>query len=137
MYTGLYESHDSEFMEGVAGAHSVFDRLSDQFFSAGFFDGEDEDLFHRLPRRDAHAFAVAEDQVARLDAYAVNFNREAEINHFAARPLVLGVTSPGESRKSQLQDASGIARIAVYHRPRRAQLHRARTHQLAPQRVPQ
>src|SRR5262245_10462069 len=102
MNIDTYGSHNPKFTERVAGAHSILNRLFDQLFATGFFDGAGEGLFHRLLRRDADAFAVAEDKVAWFDAHAVNFNREAEIYHLAARPLILRVPSPGKSRKAQL-----------------------------------
>src|SRR5262245_7710365 len=102
MNIGFYGSHNPEFTESLAGAHSIIDGLFDQLFATGFFDGAGEGLFHRFLGHDTDAFAVAEDKVAWFDAHAVNFNREAEIYHLAARPLILRVSSPGEGRKAQL-----------------------------------
>src|SRR2546421_2295376 len=70
-------SHDAEFCECLDRAHSFANGLGDAFFAAGFLQGGVEDVGFGALRDDANAVQVAENDIAGLDAHAVDLDRNA------------------------------------------------------------
>jgi hypothetical protein len=122
--------------EGVDRGHTGLDRVADAVLAADLVDRRLDDGAFVAARNDHHAVDVAEDDVAGLDHHTVTeLDRAAIVDHPATHALVLRVTAVGERRKAEPQDTPGVARIAVHDGARCAQLHGARRHQLAPERV--
>lgn len=78
-------------------------------FATSLFQGGDEDIALGFARHDAHTVAVAEQNIAGMNASPVDLDGDAKVEDFAARRLVLGVTAVRKGRKPQGEDA-GVLR---------------------------
>src|ERR1017187_3538408 len=126
---------NAEFLERLERGHSLLQGLADGLPPAGLFEGSSKHILFHFPRNHAHAIQVAENDIAGFDARTRHLDRHAVVHHLSARALVLRVASMREGGKTEVQDAPGIAGIAVYHDSRGAAMDGAGAHQFAPQRV--
>src|SRR5579883_3524916 len=100
--------HDPEGREGLGRAYAGFQGLLHALLAAHLFQGQAKGLFGGLSRDDADAVAIAEHDVSGIDAHAVDLHRHAEVDHFAAWPLVLGIAAMGKGREAAAPDAVRI-----------------------------
>src|SRR5690348_1248773 len=82
-------------------------------------------LFHGA-RDHQYAFAVTEQQIARVDPHTFQLEAAAIIDDLATWTLILGIAAAAEHRKCQCLDLVGVAHIAVQHSARRLQVQRPR-----------
>src|SRR3984885_15949353 len=125
-------SEDPERLKRFPRAHAVADGGRDPVFGRRLFQSGLDRVGRHFGGNDEDALAVAENEVARRDPDPFDLNAYAKVDHFAARPLVLGVESAAEGRKAKRFDPSRIANESIENRPGGPQVTRARRHQLAP-----
>src|SRR5258706_2805774 len=113
--------HDTEFRESFRRAETGLDGLSHPLLSAHLFQRAFKHLRFRIPWDDTHPIQVAEYQVARPDKHVFDLNRNAKIDDFTARSLILCKASGGESREVQSKNARGVTGITIQHGACRAQ----------------
>src|SRR5262249_37921225 len=99
--------HNPKLLERRLRAHPFLDRLPPELLAARLLECAREHLLFGGARHDADAVDVAEQDVARLDARGADLDGDAEVDHFAARSLVLGVGAVAEGGKVEGEDAVG------------------------------
>src|SRR5580704_16842850 len=110
---GATELEDSVFFECRFRRHSFFKCFAHGLFLASFLQCETENLLLGQAGDDTNSVEIAEDDVSGRNACLANLNRHPEIDHLAARALVLRVAAAGKKRKAKSQHAAGVARVAI------------------------
>lgn len=105
------------------------------FFALCFLEGFFDHFAFDLPRHYADAIEIAEDDVARLDFYTLDFNGAAVVDDLAARTLILCVAAIREAGEVLLEDAPGVARVTIHDGTHGSAIAGGLTHQFTPERI--
>ncbi len=98
----LVKLHNAVCGKCFFGAHPRFEDFPDQFFPTNFLQCGLEDFGFSTLGNYAHAVQIAIDDITWRDSHSVNGSRDAKIDDFATRTLILGIGDIGERRKIEM-----------------------------------
>ena len=106
-------SQDPKSFERFPRAHTPANGGCDPVLGRRLFKRGFDRLSRHFGGNDEDALAVAEDEIAGRNPDPFDFDADAKVDHFAARPLVLRVQSAAESRKAKRLDPRRIANESI------------------------